>query len=369
MPRPRVVHLTTVHHALDPRIFWKECVSLQQGGYDVALVAQHAQRETRTGVDIVPLPMARGRYRRAALQRPAYRAARALGAALYHVHDPEVLPVAFALKRATGARIVYDMHENNFVQRGAERALARRLERWAFGWVDHVVLAEASYEAVLPEATPRTIILNYFRPFQQTEPRVPERAGPGLRLLYAGVQAHDRGLSLLLDLMTHARTRRRRWHLTLAGIGYRAADRAAAEARLRAEHLEDAVRRIGWEAYVPWPALEPHFAEAHVGLALLNPLPNFTGSVPTKFYEYLFFGLPLLCTDVPLWRSFVEQHGCGAVVPPGDAEAAADVLAAWDDDPARYRRLAEAAAAAAPQFLWSAMERRLLALYERLLGG
>ena len=35
----RACHISTVHSDLDPRIFWKECVSLASAGYWVTLLA------------------------------------------------------------------------------------------------------------------------------------------------------------------------------------------------------------------------------------------------------------------------------------------------------------------------------------------
>lgn len=38
----RVVHLTTVHNALDHRIFRKECRSLARAGYAVTVIGPHS---------------------------------------------------------------------------------------------------------------------------------------------------------------------------------------------------------------------------------------------------------------------------------------------------------------------------------------
>jgi glycosyltransferase involved in cell wall biosynthesis len=111
-----------------------------------------------------------------------------------------------------------------------------------------------------------------------------------------------------------------------------------------------------------------HSARAHVGLALFRDNPNAAGVILTKFYEYLHYGLPILCSDFPLWRRFVERHDCGAVVPPGDAEAAFDVLARWAADPARYRTLSANARAAASRYRWAPMGERLAELYRNLLA-
>ncbi|MDX1547468.1 MAG: glycosyltransferase [Rhodothermales bacterium] len=362
----RVTHLTTVHHALDPRILQKQCASLVRAGYDVTLVARHDCAEEIDGVGIVPLPPVQGRYRRILLQRTAFHLARRLGSRLYHIHDPELIPVAYALKRATGARIVYDMHEDYRGHGPAEGRLLRALERWCFTWIDHVVAAHPSLASLVRRA-PVTWIDNYVRMPESTGTAPRDPAGSPV-LLYSGVMADVRGLPELLDLAAEVRKRALPWTLDLAGVCYRASDREHAEARIAREGLAGSVSRTGWSRYVPWRDLVPHFRRAHAGLVLWRPHPNHDHKIPTKFYEYISFGLPILCSDFPLWRAFVERHGCGAVVDPRDTRAAVDLLEMWFGEPETYRVLSEAAFAAAPAYQWEVMEARLLALYEDLLG-
>jgi glycosyltransferase involved in cell wall biosynthesis len=91
-------------------------------------------------------------------------------------------------------------------------------------------------------------------------------------------------------------------------------------------------------------------------------------SFPTKFYEYLHHGLPFICTDIPLWRSFVEENDCGAVVPPNNPEAVLQVLDRWNRNPERFRKLQQNARQAAKKYQWSQMAERLVGLYDRVLG-
>ena len=69
----------------------------------------------------------------------AYRKLRADPADIYHAHDLNTLPVAAALSRATGARLVFDAHElyselstlsrtERWVWRASERSLVRRAD-------------------------------------------------------------------------------------------------------------------------------------------------------------------------------------------------------------------------------------------------
>ncbi len=367
----RVVHVTTVHQPFDPRIFYKQLASLRDAGFDAHLIAPYEQDEQAHGISIHALPRPETRWHRLALQPRVFKSAQSLDAALYQVHDPELLPLAFFLKRTTGTTVVYDMHEN-YRSKGAllGRGL-RALERWAFRWVDHVLLAEGSYRSIVDgHAVPHTYIANYFRPVGDEEPldtvEISERP---TRLLYTGTLSASRGLRTMVDLATHIRRSGRPETLSLVGICRYEEQRARVEARMQAEGLGAVIDRVGWDTYVPPTAMPPHHRWADVGLALFEPHPNYHTSLPTKFYEYLHYGLPIICSDVPLWRRFVEAHECGAVVPPGDPDAVLNVLDEWQAHPDRYRQCVENARAAAPQYRWQGMGERLVACYHTLLSA
>jgi len=365
----RIVHMTTVHPPFDPRIFYKQLASLRDAGFDAHLIAPHEQTEQAQGVSIHALPRPETRWRRLALQPRVFRTARTLDAALYQVHDPELLPLAFLLKRTTGARIVYDMHENYRSKGGVLGRALRALERWAFRWLDHVLIAEESYRAIVNgHAVPNTYIANYFRPIGDENPAetVEIRETP-TRLLYTGTVSHSRGLRTMMEVAAKIRQADRPETLDLVGVCHHDDQRAWAEEQIQAEGLDGIVERVGGDTYVPPSNMPPHYRRADVGLALCEPHPNHTGSLLTKFYEYLYYGLPILCSGFPLWRRFVEGHECGAVVPPGDPDAVLDVLDEWRSHPERYRQCAKNARAAAPQYRWEPMGERLVRLYRCLL--
>jgi glycosyltransferase involved in cell wall biosynthesis len=375
----RIVHVTTVHRSQDPRIFRKQLRSLSEAGFDAHLIAPHPNEGVVDGIPIHALERRRGRLRRLTLQPSALRKSVALQADLYHFHDPELIPCMYLVKQATGACIVYDMHEDYASRGGAAGSLLRLLETWCFRWVDHVVTAEAGYDPILEgQPVSHTLIANYHRPFngdiatakegKQSEGTEDTDARQPRRLLYTGTIANDRGLDVMLDVAEAIRERDRPERLCIAGVCNRSGELRAAERRYREQGLAHVVDRIGWDQFVLPKNLAPHYRSADVGLALLEPHPNYVQSFPTKFYEYLHHGLPFICTDIPLWRSFVEENDCGAVVPPNDPEAVLQVLDRWNRNPERFRKLQQNARQAAKKYRWSQMAERLVGLYDRLLG-
>ncbi len=363
----RVVHVTTVHNPYDPRIFHKQLISLRDAGFDTHLIAPHSRTEWEDGITIHALTKRPTWAGRLILQPEAFRTAQALGADLYQIHDPELIPVAYLLKKTTGAQVVYDMHED-YRSKGELLGRALRiLERWCFRWVDHVLLAEESYRSIVEGAeVPHTCVLNYFLPIEKERTERTESTSPK-RLLYTGTVARSRGLNTMLDLAALIRERDRSEHLEIVGICHRPEQRAQAENRIQQGALDEIIDRVGWGTYVHPVEMSPYYLRADVGLALFEPHPNHIESLLTKFYEYLHYGLPIICSDFPLWRQFIEEHECGAVVSPGDAEAVLDVLTRWQEQPEVYWDYVQNARAAAPLYRWEQMEERLVQLYQTLL--
>ena len=89
----KVAILSSVHLALDNRVFYREARTLARAGYDVTLIAVHDRDETRDGVRIRALPRV-ARSRRPLLWRALGRMAQETGADLFHFHDPELLLLA-----------------------------------------------------------------------------------------------------------------------------------------------------------------------------------------------------------------------------------------------------------------------------------
>lgn len=363
-----VAHLTTVHHPQDPRIFHRQCKTLRDAGYTVHLVAQRNASATVDGIRIHALPEVSGRAGRLKLQIPMYRIARSIPAAVYHIHDPELIPLAWLLKRTTGASVIYDMHEDYRGHGPVQGRLLRALERWAFRWVDHIFIAEASYAHILSASDSYSYLPNYYKPYAGScrEPFAQDARLRNMRLLYTGVIAEKRGLFTMIELARKARNHSLSAGMDWVGVCYIDAERQRAESRIHDDNLDAFIRRVGWSRFVSPERMNSYYQEAAVGLCLMQPHPNCVQSIPTKFYEYLHHGLPILCSDFPLWRSFIERHNCGAVVPPGDAETAADVLRRWRAEPSCYQSCAQAARQAASQFRWRCVEPVLQSVYKRV---
>ena len=93
-------------------------------------------------------------------------------------------------------------------------------------------------------------------------------------------------------------------------------------------------------------------------------------NIPTKLFEYMAFGLPVVSSDLPSTRPFVTHGDNGLLAAAADPAAhAAALLELLTDAPAAARMGESGRQLVATRFNWAAMEGRLLGLYEAVLRG
>ncbi|MFH1569243.1 MAG: glycosyltransferase family 4 protein [Gemmatimonadota bacterium] len=371
--RPRICILTSVHAALDARIFQKEARALAAAGYDVTVLAQDGIPDSsRDGVRLVGLSRPRSRRRRLLGLWRLYRAARATGAALYTLHDPELLLLAPALRLAGRAPVVYDVHEDVSAQIGMKEWLPRVLRRPAAAgyrlleWLVRpflagVVLAEESYEE-LYRGWHAVTVRNYALTAALPPPGQPDGRPT---LAYVGKIQAQRGLFEMLELVRLLVPTHPDLLLHLIGPVVPESDVRAAGRFLALHGLEAHVR---FEGPVSHDRVYGLLAGAHLGLALLHPEPNYLHSLPTKLFEYMGMGVPVVASDFPLWRAIVEGAGCGLVVDPLDPNAAARAVTELLADTGRRRQCGLAGRAAVLQtYSWESQAPALVGFYDQLL--
>jgi glycosyltransferase involved in cell wall biosynthesis len=158
--------------------------------------------------------------------------------------------------------------------------------------------------------------------------------GPTPTAVYVGDLRPSRGLHAMIDAVAATDD----WHLDLVGE-LREVDPDALASELERRDLTDRIRLHG---RLPLAQAWERARGAWVGLCLLEDTPAYRAALPTKVYEYLAVGLPVLATPLPRIRALIEQEASAGVCVPTPADAAT-TLRSWSADPAVLAPLRTAA--------------------------
>lgn len=365
MPQLRVAHLTSVHGALDPRIFFKEARSLKARGYDVCVIAQGDEPFVQDGVRIVTLPRARGRFERMTRTMAAMlRAAIKENADVYHLHDPELIPLGLFL-RLRGKKVVYDAHEDLPYDIEVKDWIPSRIRPFVSGaakWglraagrrFTGVVAAVDTIAERFPQANV-VVVRNLVDLSLQTPGEASLRVSHAA--VYCGSITVVRGIVEMVQAFAPANISSGR---RLALIG-----------NFHDEAVESMVRNLsGWPNVDFYGRLRndqiaPILQSARAGLCMLHATRGHLDSLPTKIFEYFAAGIPVIASDFPGWRALVE--GCGISIDPNDPVALAQAIAYLDNHPEEAREMGERGRDRVMRELnWSSESSRLYWFYESL---
>jgi glycosyltransferase involved in cell wall biosynthesis len=109
--------------------------------------------------------------------------------------------------------------------------------------------------------------------------------------------------------------------------------------------------------------------KASIGLVADLPYKYFLNAIPTKLIECMSLGLPVVCSDLPLYRKVVTETGAGIVIDPTKHEQIAKAIESLVRSPELRRQMGEAGKRAVRERLnWNVEATKLLQLYHQLLG-
>jgi glycosyltransferase involved in cell wall biosynthesis len=367
----RIGILTSAHPPMDTRIYFKQARALAAAGHDVYLVAR-AGGEIQD-VHYVPVRVPSSRLARlGTCMQVLLRAAR-LRCDVYHIHDPELLPGAVLLKFLTQGRLVYDIHEKvrkqilnrYWIPRWLRTTVARgygAIERLCMPWVDHVVLAEESYQDEYPGSNV-TVVRNYPILAMESEGQPMHRGPASPILVYCGTVAEIRGGLEMVEATALLREQFPDIQLRIIGMFFPEGFEARMRARVAELGLTDQVRLYG---RLPFDAALREVERCDIGLALLHPDPNYVESLATKLFEYMWLRLPVVASNFAAWKALIERFECGVAVDPLSPASIADAVAELAADREHMQRLGEnGRAAVLNHYSWQAEAQKLLSVYAR----
>lgn len=315
-----IAHISTVHPALDGRVFYREALSLKRLGYDVVVWGVGEKDQIVDGIEVRSLPAVHSRGKRFATSW--YRALKIIKdtrADIFHLHDPELLPAALLAKNLFKKHVVFDVHEDVSLilhkdwlpawSRGIVTRTVDYLDRHLAARVDAIVVATTRLRNRYQAFAQRCETFQNFPAEDLLRERDKAWVQPSQRtneVVHLGTLSMPR-LQVLLQLAKEFLNRNRDWSWRFIGLHPPQLERYSQlvsddyGGRLRAlgkiPHLEVAKALCTARAAINFHEL----SSQHIQVA-----------IPVKVFEYLACGLPTVTTRVPLLVELVGD--CSAVV-------------------------------------------------------
>jgi glycosyltransferase involved in cell wall biosynthesis len=368
MIEKKIVHITSMHSALDLRIFQKECMTLARDGYQITIIAPHERNERVGDIQLKAIPVPHNRFYRFSTQFwKIYRTAIKENADAYHIHDPELIVIGALLLRK-GKKVIYDVHEDyprailgrDWVPKYGKKILSsfsELIENWGAQKMSLIIAATAHIRQRFARLGCNTVEINNFPFLNEMFEPVSEVNDDESAVCYLGGIDYQRGIREIIWALEKTEAK-----LFLAGKFSSRRDR------------EFLIEYPGWSKVVEMGMINRQevsrvLAASKAGLVLYHPHPNHINAQPTKMFEYMSAGLPVIASDFPLWREIIQKNECGLCCDPLRPEKIAETVQWILDHPREARIMGEnGRRAVIEKYNWESEGKRLVKSYEDLFA-
>jgi glycosyltransferase involved in cell wall biosynthesis len=378
-PKPRVCILSSVHQALDNRIFYKEAQSLKNNGYQVRIIAVHDHTEAIGGIEVIGLRRVY-RWQRPLLWITILKHALNTNADIYHFHDLELLLITPILRILSRKPIIYDVHEVNadFMEIKSELPhyfritiawLLRVFEPILARLQSGLIFADDEIAANFKKINlPKTTIFNYpLRSFvdngisetSNNDPRNPI-------IIYLGSIKQERGSWLMIEAFRQVIEQIPEAKLSLVGPFTPKNHELEIKFELDQQGLKHAVIITGPVQFIE---IGKYLKQAAAGWIPWPDYAKHRKNIPTKVFEYMSYRVPVVSSDLPSVRPFITHGVDGFLVEPNDPAAHAKAIINLLNQPKIAIKMGQRGQETVKnKYSWDSMEIRLLNLYQEVLG-
>jgi len=178
--------------------------------------------------------------------------------------------------------------------------------------------------------------------------------------LYVGSLTERRGIKVILESVKKVREKRD-LKLRIAGDFYDKELKTWAKEYDKENNLD-----IDWLGWVDYRELATVIRDADFGLFMNQPGPRYLKGLPTKIFEYMIMGLPVVSATGPLLKALIDKHNIGLTVDSTNI----DSIASGIEKIAQQKNLKEMGEKGnqivKESYCWEAKEDKLLRIIERL---
>lgn len=366
MSRKKICHMTSVHPRYDTRIYQKQLKSLSKLNAEISLIVADDRGDEMTddGIHIFDVGKPNGRLKRFLTSgKLVFKKALEIDADIYQFHDPELLSVGTKLIRK-GKKVIYDSHEDvprQILSKPYLKSFLKPFISWMFESYERRKASKMTYIISATDfITDRFLKFNSNSSTIKNYPIIDELkvdidwSVKDNSVCYVGAIDIVRGIREMTEAVK------------LSKAGFKLAGKFGSDA-LQSEILSKLDDKTTFYGFADRKLVKEIFLSSKAGLVTLHPTVNYKDALPVKMFEYMLAGIPVITSNIPLWKEIVLNADCGIAVDPmnpDDIAKAIDIIVSDDELAEKMGRNGQKAVL--ELYNWKNEEEKLLEIYSFL---
>ena len=396
-PKVKVCMISCMHGLYDDRIYWKEALSLKKHGYDVyhigignkdkEFISDHGIKLIQVGKQkYFENPYTDKLYRIFTFKKNIYKKileiAAELKADVYHFHDLQINKIGKQLKSLTHKpKVIYDVHEDyhdmfihNIKRTNIFKIIIRLYAFYINRWelirsknCDFIitVLSYISNKFIPVHGANKVEILYNYTNLNPDIKKILETKKI-YDALYCGLINESRGIYKIIESVKILKSKKSDIKILVMGV--------IPSAKIRRE-IQNKIEKYGLhnnlliKDSLPYNQMDEFFQKSKVGLGIFMPIKVFYNSIQVKTFEYMAYGLPVVCSNFGYINKFVSESNSGIPVNPESPEEISNAILKLVSDKNLYKKYSQNGYNAVKvKYNWKTEEDKLINIYSKLLS-
>jgi glycosyltransferase involved in cell wall biosynthesis len=384
--------ISCLHGLYDDRIYWKEALSLQKNGYSVCHIGvgdKDGDTVSDEGIRLIEIkrityfknPYADKLFRilsfRPSVYSKIFRIAESLQAGVYHLHDLQLNRIGPGLKQLKHKpKVVYDVHEpypeiirylnpTNVISSLISVIYSKFIEKWQLKKAreyDLIIATEENVAGYFSRVTEKVRIIHNYSSFSGEDQ-------PSMKMeynaIYAGGISSRRGISEMLEVARSAKKEGLNFKILFIGPVKETGLEKKIRKYINRHNLESV---FFLKKMVPYEQIKEYYSRSGIGICLFRDNPVYHILLPIKIFEYMAFGLPVLCNDFGHPGRIIKKEKCGIATGNPEPEEILNAMLKILNDKKLYSEMSvNGKTAVETTYNWKNEEKKLLGLYQELL--
>jgi len=371
MNRIKVCHLTVTHSETDNRIFQNECKSLAKEGYDITIIVPNVDNKILEDINIIGIKCNMHPISRVLVgSRKVYKKALEVNADIYHIHDIELFKYGIKLK-GKGKKVIFDSHEDWLVYPNDITWIPGLIKKFISNYVLKLYKKYLNrYDAVItvsPHILEKIELFSNHAYMITNYPRYDysdtvlfskeDYLNRNNTLFYSGTVSNQ---EVILKAISE-----------IPDISYNIAGTFSESYKTKLSKYP-AWNKVTYLGYLSKENLETAFLNSTIAITLLHYHANVgfrNGTLGnTKLFDYMKYGLPLICTDFEIWKKMIIlKYNCGICVNPDNFyEVKRAIQYLINNKDVAYEMGQNAQKAVREEFNWESQVQILIGIYKSL---